>query len=117
MSSIVTEINLLNEEINAAHYKHYETSKTGLVMPNEAPSANTIYHLYSNGEFTYQKGGDAYLRRSEFEVKPYIIGYEKLNLQLVKKMRDPNLTYVILTAEECIYFRKRMEDIIKIFNS
>ena len=113
MSSIVTEINLLNEEINAAHYKHYETSKTGLVMPNEAPSANTIYHLYSNGEFTYQKGGDAYLRRSEFESQPYIVGYEKLNLQLANKTSEYYLTYVILTAEECLNFRKRMETLIK----
>lgn len=117
MSFIVTEINLLNQEINAAHYKHYEGSKTGLVMPNESPNGNTIYHLYSNGQFTFQKGGDAYLRRSEFESQPYIVGYEKLNLQLVKKMRDPNLTYVILTSEECLNFRKRMEDIIKILNS
>lgn len=36
-----------------------------LVKPKEAPSANMIYHVYNDGEITLQKGGDAYLRRSE----------------------------------------------------
>jgi len=37
-----------------------------LVQPDESPNGNTIFHIYSNGEITYQKGGWAYLQRSEF---------------------------------------------------
>jgi hypothetical protein len=36
-----------------------------LVKPNEAPAGNMIYHVYNDGEVTLQKGGDAYLCRSE----------------------------------------------------
>lgn len=109
----MSEISLLNEQINAAHLKHYETSKTGLLHPEEAPNGNTMYHLYSNGKFTFQKGGDAYLRRSEFESLPYIVGYEKLGFEFVKKTRDASITYVILTSEECCEYRKKMVDMIK----
>ncbi len=28
-----------------------------LLKRNEAPNANTIYHLYSSGKITFQKGG------------------------------------------------------------
>ena len=113
MSSIMSEISLLNEQINAAHLKHYETSKTGLHDPQESPNGNTMYHLYSNGKLTFQKGGDAYLKRSEFESQPYIIGYEKLGFEFVKKTRDASITYVILTGEECWEYRKKMVDMVK----
>lgn len=38
----------------------------GLVVPTAAPNGNMIYHLYPDGEITFQKGGFAYLKRSVF---------------------------------------------------
>jgi len=63
-TDILSEMKQLNDEIVAAHNKHYEASPTGLWMPKESPNGNTIYHLYSDGEITYQKGGWAYLQCS-----------------------------------------------------
>lgn len=104
-----------NEEIVAAHNKHFETSPTGLVHPNESPNGNTIYHLYSDGEITSQKGGWAYLQRSEFSDwnNPTISGYQKLNLKLPGDANNC-MSYAVLTYEECINFRKRMIELIKI---
>lgn len=36
-----------------------------LIDVNLSPNENTIYHIYSDGEITEQKGGLAYGRRSE----------------------------------------------------
>ena len=51
----------------------YELIKTlhnpALVKNDESPGANTIYHIYNDGEITYQKGGWAYQQRSEFTSK------------------------------------------------
>ena len=40
-----------------------------LVQRTESPNGNIIYHLYDNGEISFQKGGWAYLQRSEFTDK------------------------------------------------
>ncbi len=52
------DINTLKELIISCH-------NPKLVIPDESPNANTIYHVYSDGEITEQKGGIAYLQRSE----------------------------------------------------
>lgn len=101
----------LNESIIAAHNAHYIDSPTGLVNPNESPNGNQIYHLYSTGEISYQKGGWAYMRRSEFMTHGKLINYEKLNLQLPKTAADES-TYAILTEEECINFRLKMIELL-----
>ncbi len=113
MSMLSNEIKILNENIVSAHNKHYENSPTGLIIPNEAPNGNTIYHLYSDGEITWQKGGSVYLQRSEFTDwnNPTITGYEKLKLKLPNKT-ETGYSYAILTQEECINFRKKMVALI-----
>ena len=41
-----------------------------LVKYNDAPNSNIITHIYSDGEITEQKGGFAYLQRSERTIEP-----------------------------------------------
>ena len=41
-----------------------------LVNPNDSPNSNIITHIYSDGEITEQKGGFAYLQRSERTIEP-----------------------------------------------
>jgi hypothetical protein len=101
----------LNELINDAHNWHYISSPTGLINPNDSPNGNQIYHLYSTGEISFQKGGWAYLKRSECIADGKITNYQKLGLKLPKEAADGS-TYAILTKEECIRFRGQMIELI-----
>jgi hypothetical protein len=112
MSDLQSEALVLNLSILEAHKKHYESSPTGLVNPKESPNGNTIYHLYSDGEITFQKGGRAYLARSEFSSEPTIGGHRELRMQFPNEA-DYGKTYVILTQEECKYFRGKMLELLE----
>jgi hypothetical protein len=112
MCDIKSEIEQLNADIIAAHNKHYEVSPTGLIKPNESPNGNGINHLYSNGEITWQKGGSAYMQRSEFTFHNNIPGWQKLGLKLVKPS-NYDITYAILTEQECLEFRVRIKELIE----
>jgi hypothetical protein len=105
----------LNELINNKHNWHYISSQTGLINPNDSPNGNQIYHLYSTGEISFQKGGWAYLQRSECITDGKITNYQKLGLKLPKEALDGS-TYAILTREECKQFREKMIELIKKFN-
>ena len=62
MTALLSKSDFLNhicDFISSAH-------NPSLVIKTESPNANTIYHVYSDGEITYQKGGWAYLQRSVF---------------------------------------------------
>lgn len=107
-------IEQLNKDIIAAYDKHYTISPTGLINPKESPNGNQIYHLYSTGEISFQKGGWAYMQRSEFMTHGTIPNYQKLDLKLPKKAADGS-TYVILTEDECKNFRIQMGELIKNF--
>ena len=111
MSNIESRTNQLNADIIAAHEAHYKVSPTGLIIPTESPNGNLIYHLYENGEITFQKGGWAYLERSEFTSKHLIYYSNMLNLNFPNKS-DSGMTYVVLTQEECEKFRKTIEDLV-----
>ncbi len=103
----------LNQDIIDAHHAHYtDATPLGLIDPDQSPNGNIIYHLYSDGSVTYQKGGWAYLQRSEFDWKNDLDGYRTLGLQLPKTTRDETFTYAILTVEECDIFRDRMKKAI-----
>jgi hypothetical protein len=112
MSDLQSDALALNLAILEAHKKHYESSPTGLVNPDEAPNGNIIYHLYSDGGITFQKGGRAYLARSEFSTESTIGGHRELRMQFPNEA-DYGRTYVILTREECSYFRGKMIELIK----
>lgn len=112
MSDLQSEALVLNLAILEAHKKHYDGSPNGLVNPDEAPNGNIIYHLYSDGGITFQKGGGAYLQRSEFSTEPTIGGHREL------RMKFPNeasygKTYVILTKSECVEFRNKMIELLE----
>lgn len=111
MTDITSDVELLNKEIIDAHEKHYENSPTGLIDPKESPNGNLIYHLYSDGTITYQKGGSAYLQRSVFAAVYALKNHRKINLKLLKNSPD-GTTYVILTPDECKHFREKMDQLI-----
>jgi hypothetical protein len=106
------ETEQLNQLINNMHNWHYISSPTGLINPNDSPNGNQIYHLYSTGEISFQKGGRAYLQRSECIIDGRITNYQKLGLKLPQEAGD-GTTYAILTKEECIKIREKMIEIIK----
>ena len=108
----MSDIKSLNEKIINAYKKHYETSPTGLIIPTESPNGNLIYHLYSDGTITYQKGGWAYGQRSVFDSHCALHNYKILCLEFPKIAADVT-TYVILTKDECINFRNIMAELIK----
>lgn len=112
MSDINSEINQLNKDIIMAHNAHYLNSPSGLVNQNESPNGNQIYHLYSTGEISSQKGGWAYMRRSEFMTHGRFSYYKKLGFVFPNEAADGS-TYVILTEEECKFFRFQMGELIK----
>jgi len=101
----------LNELINHLHNWHYISSPNGLVNPKESPNGNQIYHLYSTGEISFQKGGWAYLQRSECFIDGKIFNYQTLELKLPKEAEDGS-TYAILTREECKNMREQMIELI-----
>lgn len=102
----------LNELINDAHNSHYFSSPTGLVNPKDSPNGNQIYHLYSTGEISFQKGGWAYLQRSECISDGRINNYQKLHFKLPKEAANGS-TYAILTKEQCKNFRRQMIELVK----
>lgn len=106
------EFKQLNELITDLHNWHYTCSSTGLVNPNESPNGNQIYHLYSTGEISFQKGGWAYLQRSECISDGKITNYQTLGLKLPKQAMDGS-TYAILTREECRTMREKMIELIQ----
>lgn len=105
MSSIIE----LQEMICNAHVAHYNNKSTGLIDANASPNANIIYHFYSNGEVTYQKGGWEYLQRSEFTLMPSLS--RKLSILSLPRKIDGNLTYAILTEDECKKYREIMHNL------
>lgn len=97
-----------NQSVIDAHNAHYINSPTGLIdsNPNASPNANIIWHLYSDGEVTYQKGAYAYRNRTEFTMYPRIIVSNNL-FNFIKNASN-GITYAILTEQECTQFRNKM---------
>lgn len=112
----MAEIKLLNDEIIAAHNKHYENNPDGLLIPNGSPNGNIMFHLYNTGEISQQKGGFAYLRRSEFTIKYNLDNCDKLNLKFIQLAGDGTTTYVILTEKECYYYRDKIIKLLEKYN-
>jgi hypothetical protein len=83
----------MEELISFVNYSH----NPALVCPKAAPNGNIVYHIYSNGEITYQKGGDAYLNRSEYTDS---CAYLKKNYYELFPMKiNKQLSYAIVTKE------------------
>jgi hypothetical protein len=79
-----------------------------LVNINDSPNANTIYHIYNDGQITMQKGGWAYLQRSEFDNKPAIQYFRELCLLFPQEIHNSDISYAIATEEDCLRIRTYM---------
>ena len=104
----------LVKEIIDAHYNHYINKQCGLINIDIAPNTNTIYHLYNDGEITSQKGGFAYKQRSEFMIKPPLYNIKNMNIELPVKIKNnnDNISYAILTREECEYYYEKLKELL-----
>ena len=109
------EITSFNNEVINEHNKHYANSDTGLINRKLSPNENIIYWFFDTGEIYYQKGGDAYGRRSVFNEAYSLDGYRKLGLKFVFTAND-DTTYAILTREQCYKYRNRMSELIDKLN-
>lgn len=76
-----------------------------LVQPNASPNGNRIYHIYSDGEITHQKGGFAYLMRSEFSEKSPVRGFKG---DAIFPKQGPTHSYAIVTEEHANLIREEM---------
>ena len=106
-------IELFNQSVIDAHNAHYTKNPGGLIdsSPNASPNENMIWHLYSDGQVTMQKGAYAYRNRSEFTIHSEILGIKEHKFTFVKKAAD-DTTYAILTQQECIQFRNKMLELV-----
>jgi len=78
-----------------------------LVQPEESPNGNIIYHIYSDGEITSQKGGWAYLQRSEF-TSLYALQLKKKYYDLFPIKHSANISYAIVTEKDANTIRQMM---------
>jgi hypothetical protein len=107
----------LNKSICDTHFKNYyyneDKGKTlnKLINSNVSPNGNLVHHLYSDGEITFQKGSWAYLERGEYTLKSKLEDCNLLKLEL--PLKSEFTTYAILSEEDCIKFRNKMEVLIK----
>jgi len=88
----------IQEMINSMH-------NPGLVKLKESPNENRIYHIYSDGEITNQKGGWAYLQRNEFLSQYPISDYKK---KYVFPLKISTHSYAIVTLEDALELRNAM---------
>jgi len=82
-----------------------------LVQPDESPNGNTIYHVYSDGEITEQKGGWAYLQRSERTLEFSVYGVY-INPDIFPKTRVTDFKtfgYAIVTRDNAKLIRNAIE--------
>ena len=96
---MTTQSDILFEHIRDAIS---EAHNPALVIPTESPNGNIIYHLYSDGEITSQKGGWAYLRRSEFtdSYGRFKKNYVELFPMKTKNYRNQEIAYAIVTKQD-----------------
>jgi hypothetical protein len=98
MSSITENKNIIQDMIKKYH-------NPNLVQPDASPNGNKIYHIYSDGEITNQKGGFAYLRRSEFIVKSAVLSsFEKRSFPI----KSLTFSYAIVTEEHAVLIRNAL---------
>lgn len=75
-----------------------------------SPNSNQIYHLYSNGKITHQKGAWAYLQRSEFQECSSIMGLQLDTTKFPKQFRGG---YAIVTSGDAMMIRGLMIEYVK----
>lgn len=94
MSDIRSEALVLNLRIFEIYQKQY------------GGQTDNVYCLYSDGEIRYRNGG------YEVAKEPTIAGHRELRMEFPNEA-ERGLSYVILTQEECIYFRNKMINLLE----
>lgn len=111
MYGFEAEMNVINEEIKQAHHAHFSKDNPfGLHKPKGNPTENTIWHFYDDCEVSHQKGGHAYKRRSEFTWRDPLFSNSVFTLP--KRIYYGDVSYAILTEEECLSFHQKVKDLI-----
>ena len=82
-----------------------------LIDTNLAPNENIIYHLYSDGTITRQKGSWAYGKRSVTDIERYCIKPNTF-FNFPYKGQYEGDTYGILTIENCHNIKKIMNQLL-----
>ena len=90
-----------------------------LVKKDESPNGNTIYHIYNDGEITYQKGGWAYLQRSVFtDIGPCGLTIPPQNFPYCKREGSYcHYGFAMVTREDAYKIRDLMLQLKKKLNS
>lgn len=83
-----------------------------LINDKEAPNGNTIYHIYSDGEITSQKGSWAYGQRSEFtSYYPLEKSIQTDYFPIVRTNSNGNkFGYAIVTYEDALKIRELIKN-------
>jgi hypothetical protein len=82
-----------------------------LIRSKESPNENIIYHLYSDGTITRQKGGWAYGKRNVIDIKYECIRSNNF-FTFPKNGNKKDDTYAILTIEQCNIIRDLMNELL-----
>ena len=82
-----------------------------LIDTDKAPNENIIYHLYSDGTITRQKGSWAYGKRTIFEIKSKCLGQNKYFKFPIESIIEGD-TYSIMTEENCNKIRCLMDELL-----
>lgn len=83
-----------------------------LIKKDESPNGNIIYHIYSDGTITRQKGGWAYQKRNVTDIYNRCI-IENNFFTFPYEGSVMNDTYAIIELENCCKIRKLILDIYK----
>ena len=102
------ELEALVKKLHDSHYT--PESPHGLLHPDEAPNTNTIYKIWNDGEFTYEKGGYAYGDRSMKQVSLPIIHVSNKDTLPTFPIRHGPHSYAMLTVDECRQVRGLLRD-------
>ena len=82
-----------------------------LIKKEEQPNENIIYHLYSDGTITRQKGGWAYGNRSTIDIEYEIIKPKTFFTFPLKGVNEGD-TYAIMSLEDCQKVRNLMNALL-----
>jgi hypothetical protein len=105
-----------NERVASLSLRVQEMNDESLIKPDEAPNANTIYHIYNDGEITEQKGGHAYGMRNVRTWYGPIIRAESLPLRFKNERKDiygVSVSYSIVTDEQALKIREEIKALVR----
>jgi len=82
-----------------------------LIKKEQQPNENIIYHLYSDGTITRQKGAWAYGKRSVSDIA-YEIVKPNTYFTFPNVGENQGDTYAIMTLEDCYKVRNLMNELL-----